>query len=118
MKIREKNSKIILFTCNWNAYSGLEAAGAEKIPYSPTVYPIRLACLGRITPGIILKAFENGANTYKRLKKMNPDIRVLLSSGMERDGNVEEILNDGQNGFIRKPFKFEDFTDSIDAMLS
>ncbi len=62
MKIREKNSKIILFTCNWNAYSGLEAAGAEKIPYSPTVYPIRLACLGRITPGIILKAFENGAN--------------------------------------------------------
>ncbi len=62
MKTRAKDSKIILYTCNWNAYSGLEAAGAEKNPYSPTVYPIRLACLGRITPGIILKAFENGAN--------------------------------------------------------
>lgn len=61
MKTEEKDSKIILFTCNWNAYSNLEAAGAEKVPYSPTVYPIRLACLGRITPGIILKAFENGA---------------------------------------------------------
>jgi coenzyme F420-reducing hydrogenase delta subunit len=62
MKTREKDLKIILFTCNWNAYSGLEAAGAEKISYSPAVYPIRIACLGRITPGIILKAFENGAN--------------------------------------------------------
>jgi len=25
------------------------------------VYPIRISCLGRITPGIILKAFEKGA---------------------------------------------------------
>lgn len=61
MKIQENGSKIILFTCNWNAYSGLEAAGAEKIPYSTLVYPIRLSCLGRVTPGIILKAFEKGA---------------------------------------------------------
>jgi CheY-like chemotaxis protein len=61
---------------------------------------------------------ENGANTYKRLKKMNPDIRVLVSSGLERDGNIDEILNDGQNGFIRKPFQFEEFTNNIDAMLS
>jgi len=61
---------------------------------------------------------ENGAKTYKRLKKMNPDIRVLVSSGLERDGSIDEILNDGQNGFIRKPFKFEEFTNNIDAMLS
>ena len=61
---------------------------------------------------------ENGAKTYKRLKKMNPDIRVLVSSGLERDGSIDEILNDGQNGFIRKPFQFEEFTNNIDAMLS
>lgn len=61
MKIQEKGSKIILFTCNWNAYSGLEAAGAEKRSYSTSVHPIRISCLGRITPGIILKAFEKGA---------------------------------------------------------
>lgn len=61
---------------------------------------------------------ENGDKTYKRLKKMNPDIRVLISSGLEKDGNVDEILNDGQNGFIQKPFKFDDFTSNIDTMLS
>ena len=61
---------------------------------------------------------ESGANTYKRLKKLNPDIRVLITSGFEKNGNVAEILNDGQNGFIQKPFKFEELTNNIDRMLS
>ena len=30
--------------------------------YSPGIYPILLSCLGRITPGILLKAFEKGAD--------------------------------------------------------
>ena len=62
MNTEKFGAKIILFTCNWNAYSGLEAAGVGKLTYSPLVYPIRLSCLGRITPGIILKAFEKGAD--------------------------------------------------------
>jgi len=53
--------KVILFTCNWNAYSGLETAGAERLNYPPGVYPLKVTCLGQINPGIILKAFENGA---------------------------------------------------------
>ena len=61
---------------------------------------------------------EKGIDTYKRLKRMNPDIRVLISSGSEKDRDVDEILNDGQNGFIKKPFKFEEFTYNIDTILS
>ena len=61
---------------------------------------------------------ETGASTYKRLKKLNPDIRVLITSGMEKNGNVDEILNDGQNGFIQKPFKFAELTKNIDTVLS
>ena len=61
---------------------------------------------------------EKGTATYKRLKKMNPIIRVLISSGLEKGGDVDEILNDGQNGFIKKPFKFEEFTCNIDTILS
>ena len=61
---------------------------------------------------------EKGTATYKRLKQMNPDIRVLISSGLEKDRDIEEILNDGQHGFIQKPFKFEEFTNNIDTVLS
>ena len=61
---------------------------------------------------------ENGTDTYKRLKTMNPDIRVLISSGLEKDRDVDEILNDGQNGFIKKPFKFDEFTSNVNTILS
>ncbi len=53
--------KVIVFTCNWNAYSGLETAGVEHLSYSPAVHPLKVMCLGQISPGIILKAFEKGA---------------------------------------------------------
>ena len=54
--------KVILLTCNWNAYSGLEAAGAERLAYPTGVFPLKVPCLGQISSGIILKAFENGAD--------------------------------------------------------
>ncbi len=56
-----KKSKVIVFTCNWSAYSGLEGAGEARLPYSPDVFPLRVTCLGRIHPGLILEAFEQGA---------------------------------------------------------
>jgi coenzyme F420-reducing hydrogenase delta subunit len=55
------SQKVILFTCNWHAYSSLEAVSRKRLAYSTAVVPIQLQCLGRISPGIILKAFEEGA---------------------------------------------------------
>jgi len=53
--------KVILLTCNWNAYSGLETAGAERLSYPAGVFPVKVGCLGQVSTGSILKAFENGA---------------------------------------------------------
>jgi len=46
----------------------------------------------------------SGGETYERLKEMNPDINVLLSSGHSINGQATEILERGCNGFIQKPF--------------
>lgn len=54
--------QVVVFTCNWNAYSGMETAGIEHQPLPPAVRPIKVMCLGRLNPGIILKAFEKGAH--------------------------------------------------------
>ncbi|MGD9410631.1 MAG: FAD-dependent oxidoreductase [Desulfobacterales bacterium] len=53
---------VLVFTCNWNPYSGMETAGVERLTYSARVFPIRVMCLGRLRAGIILKAFERGAH--------------------------------------------------------
>lgn len=59
-KVKTKQ-KVILFSCNWHAYSSLEDVGRKGSTYSTAVVPIRVSCLGRISPGLILKAFEEGA---------------------------------------------------------
>ena len=56
------DSKVLILTCNWNSYSGLETAGVERLEYPPEVRPLKVMCLGQISPGIILKALEKGAD--------------------------------------------------------
>ena len=58
----KRDKKVIVFTCNWNAYSGLESAGVMHLSYSPAVHPLKVMCLGQLSPGIILKTFEKGAD--------------------------------------------------------
>jgi len=61
---------------------------------------------------------ENGATTYKCLKSINPDVKVLISTGYFKDSKAREILNDSQNELIMKPFKLEEFANKIDTILS
>ena len=58
-----------------------------------------------------------GGETYDRLKAINPDIRVLLSSGYSIDGQANEILERGCDGFIQKPFNMEDLSRKIREIL-
>ena len=61
---------------------------------------------------------ENGATTYKRLKRINPDVKVLIATGYMKDVNVDEILDDIPNQIIMKPFKLGELTNKIDTILS
>ena len=46
----------------------------------------------------------SGGETYDRLKEINSNIKVLLSSGYSINGQATEILDRGCSGFIQKPF--------------
>lgn len=53
--------KAIVFVCNWHAYRALELAGRQRQSYPVGIRPVRVPCLGRVHPGLILKAFQGGA---------------------------------------------------------
>jgi two-component system, cell cycle sensor histidine kinase and response regulator CckA len=57
--------------------------------------------LGMVMPDM------SGGETYDSLKEINPDIKVLLSSGYSINGAATEIMDRGCNGFIQKPFKMK-----------
>jgi NADPH-dependent glutamate synthase beta subunit-like oxidoreductase/coenzyme F420-reducing hydrogenase delta subunit/Pyruvate/2-oxoacid:ferredoxin oxidoreductase delta subunit len=51
----------VVFSCNWGAYSAVEAAGVGRLPYDASVRLVRVMCSGRVHEGLILRAFSRGA---------------------------------------------------------
>jgi len=59
-----------------------------------------------------------GGEAYDKLKKINPKVRVLLSSGYSITGQATEIMNRGCNGFIQKPFNMKDLSLKLREILN
>ena len=59
-----------------------------------------------------------GAEVYDRLKEINPDVKVLLSSGYSIDDQAREIMECGCDDFIQKPFSLKAMSDKIAGILS
>jgi F420-non-reducing hydrogenase iron-sulfur subunit len=53
---------IIAFLCNWCAYDGADAAGRARLTVPDRVREVRVMCSGQVAPGLVLKAFESGAD--------------------------------------------------------
>jgi F420-non-reducing hydrogenase iron-sulfur subunit len=54
--------RIVVFACNWCSYAGADTAGVARIQHPPHFRMIRVMCSGRIQPGFVLRAFEQGAD--------------------------------------------------------
>jgi CheY-like chemotaxis protein len=88
-------------------------SGKEAIEiYRTNKNKINIVILDMIMPDM------GGGETYDRLKKINPEIKVLLSSGYSINGQASEIMNRGCNGFIQKPFNVEQLSMKIRDILS
>jgi two-component system, cell cycle sensor histidine kinase and response regulator CckA len=60
---------------------------------------------------------RDSGQTYDELKKLNPQVKVLLSSGYEIDGRATQILTKGCKGFIQKPFQMKELSRKIRFVL-
>lgn len=58
-----------------------------------------------------------GGETYDRMKEIDPDVKVLLSSGYSIDGEASEILQRGCNAFIQKPFRMEQLSQKLREVI-
>lgn len=53
---------IVAMVCNWCSYAGADMAGTTRLEYPPNVRMVRFPCTGRMSPLMILRAFEQGAD--------------------------------------------------------
>jgi two-component system cell cycle sensor histidine kinase/response regulator CckA len=89
------------------AKSGKEAVDL----YTKNKDKIHMIILDMIMPGL------SGGETYDALKKVNPEVKVLLSSGYSVDGEASEILKRGCKGFIQKPFNIKSLSKRLREIL-
>ncbi len=72
---------------------------------------IDLIIMDMIMPGM------GGGETFDRLKEIDPDIKVLLSSGYSINGQATKILRRGCDGFIQKPFNMNQLAEKVQRIL-
>lgn len=115
---------IVVFACNWDGLSCIEAAGQSRLNYSPSVKVVRVSCLSRVHSGLILKAFELGAGGvmllgcesencyYEKDERFNVEeyektrgILGLLGLGLKKLKLVRLPRSDGE-GFVKQVTNF------------
>ncbi|MCJ7614931.1 MAG: PAS domain S-box protein [Desulfobacterales bacterium] len=94
-------------------YRALIAKGGEEAIeiYRKNRKHIDIVVLDMVMPNI------GGGKAYDRMKEIDPDVKVLLSSGYSIDGEANEILKRGCNGFIQKPFNINEVSEKIREIL-
>jgi PAS domain S-box-containing protein len=90
------------------AHNGTEAVDIFKTHNDK----IKMVILDIIMPDM------GGGTVYEKMKSVNPEVKVLLSSGYSVDGQAIELLERGCAGFLQKPFTMEELSKKIGQILN
>lgn len=69
-----------------------------------------------ITMDIVMPGTD-GIETVKRLKEVNPRVKIIMISALGHQRTVMRALEAGALDFIMKPFTSDDVLESINAVL-
>lgn len=72
---------------------------------------IALVVLDMIMPGL------GGAEVFDKMRAVDDTVKFLLSSGYSRDSQANEIMGRGCHGFIQKPFRLQELSQTVKALL-
>ncbi len=89
------------------AFSGKQAVEI----YQKEDHDIDMVILDMVMPGL------GGSETFNQLKTINPNIKVLLSSGYSLNGLAAEIMRQGCSGFLQKPFDLNDISRKVRQII-
>jgi nitrogen-specific signal transduction histidine kinase/ActR/RegA family two-component response regulator len=61
---------------------------------------------------------EDGVQTYRRLKQNWPKVPVLLCTGLLQAGPAPQLMQEGAEGLLRKPFRMNELWYAVNQALS
>ena len=105
-------NKELLESMGYTVYTAGSGQEAYCCLHGEKKIKLTLIILDMIMPGI------SGSETFDRLREINPEIKVLLSSGYSLNGEAQIIMDRGCDGFLQKPFRLEELSGKVREMLS
>jgi coenzyme F420-reducing hydrogenase delta subunit len=96
---------LVVFACNWDSLSCIEEAARRELNYPAPVRVVRVSCLSRLHQGLMLKAFELGADGVMLLGcepgKCQYDIDAgLITQEYEKARMVLKLLGLGEERLV------------------
>jgi two-component system response regulator HydG len=85
-----------------NGYQAIEAA--KRTPFDLVFMDIKM-------PGI------NGVQTFREIKKINPEAVVVMMTAYSVEDLIRESLEEGAYAVVYKPFDIDDIVSVIDSAL-
>jgi len=59
----------------------------------------------------------SGSDCFSRLREIDADVRVVLSTGYGHQGKAQEIMDKGMKGFVQKPYDLDTLSAVIEKAL-
>jgi len=103
-------------TSDMLSYLGYKTLKAENGKVAVDIFQnnpdIKCVILDMIMPGM------DGEKVFVELKKLQPEIKVIISSGYSMSSKVEAMLMNGAKGFLEKPFSMDELSDKMKEVLA
>jgi coenzyme F420-reducing hydrogenase delta subunit len=99
------SATIVVFVCNWDGLSCIESAAQKRLTFPASVKIIRVSCLSRVHRGIMLKAFELGADGVMLLGCDSHSCHFgieeeLINQNIEETQAIRRLLGQGENRLV------------------
>lgn len=90
----------------------LASNGMEGVAqYQQHMEEIDLVILDMIMPQM------SGLACFQEIRLLNPHARVLISSGYTKEGSMEKLLQEGIQGFVKKPYRRTELAAAVATAL-
>ncbi len=99
----------------------LESLGYKVTAVSSGKEAIEAVSSGNDRPDLVILDLVmprmSGQQAFEKIRAIDPDIKVLVSSGYSREEEIEKMMQKGCDGYILKPFDMATLSKKLDFIL-
>jgi PAS domain S-box-containing protein len=65
----------------------------------------------------LVMPYMSGQQVFEKIRAIDPDIKIIVSSGYSREEEIEKMMQKGCDGYILKPFDMATLSKKLDGVM-